>query len=213
MQLTARNMAQTAGPINQLRSVTVTLDFNALITNLQAQRREAAEEQVAAACMALHKAGADFIVVTSGTTSTLTGKAKKRVSLPFLNLGDAAWAEVTASGAVGLLATSYAAKGGIFHPGAARRRFPLLVPADATAAKVDESIFGDLVCGRVTEQVMDVLGAALAELVGAGAKAIILGNTDMTQAADALQQRCTVPLIDSAMAHARAAARRALSGQ
>ena len=84
LQLAAVAAAGTDGPINQLRSVTVTLDFRLLIENLGAGRRDAAEGQVADAVKGLAGAGADFIVVTSGTTSTLTGRARQIVSLPFL---------------------------------------------------------------------------------------------------------------------------------
>ena len=210
MQLEAVRLGGTSGPINQLRSVTVTLDFNLLIANLRAGRKDAAEEQVSEACVALHKAGADFIVVTSGTTSTLTARAKKRISIPFLDLGEAAWAEVATAGPVGLLATTFAVKGGVFHAGASRRRMPLLVPSEETGKKLDDVIFGELVRGEVSASVLQALGAAARELVDAGAASIILGNTDMTQAAAGLRKACPVPLLDSALAHARAAARRAM---
>src|SRR4029077_7137241 len=109
MQLTAVAAAGTGGPINQLRTVTATLDFNLLIANLQAGQPDAAEEQVAAACHALEKAGADFIVVTSGTTSTLTGRARERVSIPFLDLAEACWRQAALAAPVGILSTRYAA--------------------------------------------------------------------------------------------------------
>ena len=88
-------------------------------------------------------------------------------------------------------------------------RAPLLVPSEAAAARMDEAIFGELVCGQVTPNVLAVLGAAAQELVDAGAKTIILGNTDMTQAANELRAACCVPLVDSELAHARAAAPKA----
>jgi aspartate racemase len=207
MQLAACRAAGSSGPINQLRSVTATLDFNQLIENLKAGRRGEAEAQVTAACTALQDAGADFILVTSGTTSTLTARARERVSIPFLDLGEAAWAEVATPGPVGLLATTYAAKGGIFHRDGTR----IILPSEEMNRRVDDAIFGDLVCGQVTPNALAVLREAIEELTQRGAKAIILGNTDMTQAADELRAAARVPLVDAALAHARAAARRALA--
>ena len=67
MQLTAVGLAGTKGPINQLRTATVTLDFNLLVANLQDGRKDAAEEQVAVACRALEAAGVDFVVVSYHT--------------------------------------------------------------------------------------------------------------------------------------------------
>ncbi len=118
MQLTAIAAAETRGPINQLRTVTATLDFNLLVTNLQAGRREAAEEQVAVASQALEAAGSDFVVVTSGTTSTLTTRARQRVSIPFLDLAEACWKQARLPASVGLLCTRYAVAGGIFQAAA-----------------------------------------------------------------------------------------------
>lgn len=203
------------GPINQLRVVTVTLDFKTLIANLQSGRREAAEEQVSAAAAAIEAGGADFIVVTSGTTSTLTALARERVAIPFLDLAESAWADIAAvdSAAVGLLSTRYAAAGGIFQAAATRRGARLILPPPETAERVDKVIFGELVCGLVTDEAVHVLGAGIADLVAHGAGSIILGNTDMTLAADRLRATAPVPLIDSARAHAKASARAAVAGR
>lgn len=215
LQSAAVARAGTSGPINQLRVVTVTLDFNQLITNLQADRLAAAEEQVAATAAALEGGGADFIAVTSGTTSTLTGRARERVSIPFLDLAEAAWDETAAADAatVGLLSTRHAARGGLFQAAAERHGARLITPSSETAARVDDAIFGELILGHVTDGAVEILRDAIAELAALGADAVILGNTDMTLAADRLEEAAKVPLIDSARAHARAAARVALDGR
>jgi aspartate racemase len=211
MQRTACRLAGTSGPINQLRVVTVALDFNLLLANLRAGRRDAAEAQVTEAVVALGAAGAGFVVVTSGTTSTLTGEARKRVSIPFLDLADAALEE-TPDGAVGLLATSYAVAGGLFQAAASARGRKVVLPSADTAARVDRVIFDELVSGNVTEGGLSTLRQAIAELAAAGAGSVILGNTDMSLATDALKPGTGVPLVDASLAHARAAARAALSG-
>jgi aspartate racemase len=212
MQLTAVAAAGMAGPINQLRTVTATLDFNRLITNLQAGQPDAAEEQVAAACHALERAGADFIVVTSGTTSTLTARARQRVSIPFLDLAEACWKQAAPAAPVGLLSTRYAAAGGIFQDAAKRHGAMLVLPSADRAALVDQAIFGELVRGIVSEAGLRVFHDAIEELVESGSTSVILGNTDLTLAADELQRMVNIPLIDAARAHARDAAHAALSG-
>lgn len=213
LQLAALAAAGGEGPINQLRTATVTLDFNRLIVNLQAGQRDAAIDQVTEAVQALAAAGADFVVVTSGTTSTLTGGARRKVSIPFLDLGEATWHEVPAqAGPVGILATSYAAAGGIFQAPAQRHSRTVVLPSQDTQRDADEVIFRELVRGQVSERVISALRAAIAELAQKGAASIILGNTDMSLAAAELQKTSPVPLIDSSRAHARAAARAALAG-
>jgi len=133
--LAALAAAGGEGPINQLRTATVTLDFNRLIVNLQAGQRDAAVDQVTEAVQALAAAGADFVVVTSGTTSTLTVGARKKVSIPFLDLGEATWREVPqATGPVGILATSYAAAGGIFDRRSSSRSASFLTFSGRPAA-------------------------------------------------------------------------------
>jgi len=212
MQTTARSITGTRGPINQLRTVTATLNFNLLVQNLRAGRKDDAEKQVEAACLALQRAGADFVVVTSGTTSTLVQRARRRITIPFLDLADACWAGGTLSGPVGLLCTKYAAAGGVFQEAAARHRTELLLPRPEIVEQVDDVIFGELVCGDVSEKCLRIFGDAIKELVDRGAATVILGNTDMTLAAKDLQDSTRVPLIDAARLHARSAARSALNG-
>ena len=209
MQRTALRLAEADGPINRLRVVTVTLDFHRLITNLKADRIAEAEEQVAAAAVALEAAGADFLVVTSGTTSTLTARAREQVGLQFLDLAEAAWQEVETADRVGLLSTRRAAGGGIFQAAAEARGATLLLPRPETAARLDDVIFGELVHGRVTPAAVQLLQDAVTELADAGAEAVILGNADMTLAAANLTDP-PVPIVDSARAHAQARAYAAL---
>lgn len=213
MQTTARCTTGAGGPVNQLRTVTATLNFNLLVQNLRAGRKDDAEKQVEVACLALERAGADFVVVTSGTTSTLVQRARQRLTIPFLDLADACWAGGALGGPVGLLCTKYAAAGGVFQEAAARRRTELVLPRPETVEEVDNIIFGELVCGDVSERCLRIIGDAIKELGDRGAAAVILGNTDLTLAAKDLQESTRLPLIDAARFHARSAARTALSGR
>jgi aspartate racemase len=212
MQLAAVSAGHSDGPINQLKTVTVTIDFNALINNLRDGRREAAEDQVAAACQMLYAAGSDFIVVTSGTTSTLTTRARQQVSIPFLDIAEACWKQGSPINPVGLLSTRYAAAGGIFQKAASRRGTTLILPAAETAIRVDQTIFDELVRGKVSDTGLSVFRNAIDELIDRGAASIILGNTDLTLVQAELQESAKAPLIDAALLHARYAAHWALKG-
>jgi aspartate racemase len=209
MQLAAAEAAGIDGPINRLRSVVATLDFHLLIENLQAGKRADAEAQVTEAIETLARAGADFIVVTSGTTSTLAGPARERVTLPLLDLAASCFKPTPPAAPVGLLATGYTVTAGQFDAAAGAK---LIVPKDKTQQRVDKAIFGDLVRGNPSRASIDVFREALAELAAAGARSVILGNTDLTLVCDELKKTSAVPLIDSTTAHARDAARAALSG-
>jgi aspartate/glutamate racemase len=209
MQLAAVEAGGADGPINQLRSVVATLDFHLLIENLRAGKRADAETQVTEAIEILARAGADFIVVTSGTTSTLAGPARERVKLPFLDLAASCFKPKPPATPTGLLATGYTVKAGQFDATAGAR---LIVPKEKTQQRVDQAIFGDLVRGNPSRATVDIFREALSELAAAGAKSIVLGNTDLTLVCDELKKTSAVPLIDSTTAHARDAARAALSG-
>jgi aspartate racemase len=180
-----------------LRTVTATLDFNLLVANLQAGQIEAAEEQVAAVAQTLQTAGCDFIVITSGTTSTLTKLARQRVSIPFLDLAVACFKAPRPDGPIGLLSTSYAAAGGLFQAAAARRGATLIVPPPATTKRVDNAIFSELVRGEPSDACVQIFRNTIDELSASGATSVILGNTDLTLVADDLQKTVAVPLIDS----------------
>lgn len=212
MQLAAVAAANSNGPINQLRVLTATLDFRELIANLMTGLVDAAERQVAAAVETLEAGGADFVVVTSGTTSTLTRLAHERTSMHFLDLAAAAWGEVADVRTCGVLCTRRATAGGIFQRVADQRGVQLLESTPPVAGHVDEVIFGELVHGEVSESGLRVLQDGINDLVDRGAEIVILGNTDMTLALAELTASTQVPLVDSATAHARAAAHAALHG-
>lgn len=212
MQRTAVAAAGTPGPINQLRSVTVTLDFNQLITNLKCGHRDAAEEQVAVAASALEAAGSDFVVITSGTTSTLAGRAYQRVSIPFTDIAVACWKQDRPQSPVGLLSTRTAVVGGIFQAAAQDNGATIILPNAERAARIDQIIFDELVLGIISNESIVCLADAISELAEQGARSIILGNTDMTLAARELRAKSKLPLIDAALAHARDAAHIALTG-
>jgi aspartate racemase len=209
MQLAAAETGRADGPINQLRTVVATLDFHLLIENLRGDRRAEAEAQVTEAIETLARAGADFLVITSGTTSTLAGPGRERTGLPLLDIAAACFKPKPPVSPVGLLATGYTVKAGQFDTAAGTK---LIAPKDKTQQRVDQAIFGDLVRGNPTRASIDVFREALAELTAAGAKSIILGNTDLTLIAGELGKTSAVPLIDSTTAHARDAARAALTG-
>jgi aspartate racemase len=215
MQQTAAATMGSSGPINRLRSITVTLDFAALVARLAAGDVSAAEQQVTEAARAIHAGGADFLVVTSGTTSTLAAPAQAELGLPILELADAACSAFASLGGTvaGLLSTRRAASAGRF-PSAAEVHGVQLVPLSPRAAEaVDSAIFSDLVYGRMPAGCADVLRDAMAELASEGADAIIVGNTDMSLWIDSLQDGSPVTLVDAARAHARAAATAALTGR
>lgn len=80
------------------------------------------------------------------------------------------------------------------------------------ASQIDEIIFSELILGSVTNGGLQVLREAVAALAGDGAELVILGNSDMALAVEQLRADAPIPVIDSARAHARAAAHTALHG-
>src|SRR6185437_12102221 len=112
-------------------------------------------------------------------TSTLTTRARERVSLPFLDIAEACLREATPAGPIGLLCTSYTTAGGMFDAAAKRRGATLIVSPTDTAARVDQAIFGELVRGETSDAGLRVFHDAIEELANSGATSIILGNTDL----------------------------------
>ncbi|MFO7893563.1 MAG: amino acid racemase [Longimicrobiales bacterium] len=111
---------------------------------------------------------------------------------------------------VGLLGTRFTMEED-FYRGRLEERHGLdvLVPPDPDRAAVHRVIYEELVLGRILEASRDEYRRIVEELVRAGAEGVILGCTEiglLLKPGDA-----SVPLFDTALIHAEAAAAAALA--
>lgn len=160
----------------------------------------------------LKGAGADFYVIACNTVHTAYARIASQVDLPCIHIVDAAAEEVLRHGfgKVGLLGSGYTMKGTYFT-GRLRDEYGLevIIPEGANFENLHNALYQELTKRIFRPETREKFRAAMDDLAERGAQAIILGCTEFGMLVS--QEDCRVPLVDTTIAHAKAAARLAMS--
>jgi aspartate racemase len=201
------------GGLHSAQLVLVSVDFHHIERMQSAGEWRAAGERLAECARALAAGGAECIVICANTMHKVAPQIEAAVRLPLLHVVDATGAAVRRAGftKVGLLGTRYT-MAEPFYKDRLRERFNLevLIPDEGDRAEANRIIFEELVRGQVLEASRVVMRQIMARLVERGAQGIILGCTEFSLLlgdADA-----SVPLFDTTLLHAQAAADWSLAG-
>ncbi|SFC74631.1 aspartate racemase [Polaromonas sp. OV174] len=211
-------MHQAAGrvlssPIS-FRSVMVTPDFSILIQAAKSGDTAAASESIVQGAKDAAAAGADFIVIGSNTGSTFADAVAAQSGLPVLGIAETVIATAREKNfrRIGLVSTRQTARSRMYQALGAASSIEFFPPSPALADAVDSLIFQELAQGKTSaaghQLVLDVIEWFRSQ----EADAVVLACTDLTlltmdPASTAL------PLLDSTLLHARAAAALAVQGR
>jgi aspartate racemase len=200
------------GGLHSARCLMWSFDF-AEIEALQHQGDwDAATAKMIEAARALERAGADFVVICSNTMHRMADAVQAAIGIELLHIADPAAEAVKRSGmsTVGLLGTAFTMEQE-FYRGRLQTRHGLavLIPSDEDRRIVHDIIYHELVQGVVKEASREAYRGVIARLVGQGAKAIILGCTEIMLLVR--PEDSAVPLFDTTRLHAEAAVERSLA--
>lgn len=200
------------GGLHSARLVLYSLDFH----EIEALQRQgdwaAAGTLLADAARRLESAGADFLLLCTNTMHKVADTIEAASALPLLHIADPTAAAIQAAGLqrVGLLGTRFTMEQPFYRQRLEDRHgIQVLVPDEPDRAEVHRVIYEELCRGVVSEVSRQAYRQVISRLVARGAQAVILGCTEiglLVRADDA-----EVPLFDTCVLHAQAAAERALS--
>ena len=200
------------GGLHSARLVLYSLDFH----EIEALQRQgdwaAAGTLLADAARHLESAGADFLLLCTNTMHKVADAIEAASALPLLHIADPTAAAIQAAGLqrVGLLGTRFTMEQPFYRQRLEDRHgIQVLVPDEPDRAEVHRVIYEELCRGVVSEASRQAYRKVISRLVARGAQAVILGCTEiglLVRADDA-----EVPLFDTCVLHAQAAAKRALS--
>lgn len=200
------------GGLHSARLVLYSLDFH----EIEALQRQgdwaAAGTLLADAARRLESAGADFLLLCTNTMHKVADAIEAASALPLLHIADPTAAAIQAAGLqrVGLLGTRFTMEQPFYRQRLEDRHgIQVLVPDEPDRAEVHRVIYEELCQGVVSEVSRQAYRQVITRLVARGAQAVILGCTEiglLVRADDA-----EVPLFDTCVLHAQAAAERALS--
>ena len=194
------------GGLHSARLVLYSVDFAEIERFQHAGDWEAAAATLAQAARRLEGAGADFVVLCTNTMHRVAGAIEAAVDIPLLHIADATGQAIRRAGfgTVGLLGTRFTMEQD-FYRGRLQERHGLtvLTPPEADRELVHRVIYQELCVGDVVDASRAGYRQVMADLVGRGAQAIILGCTEIGLLVGA--DDAPVPLFDTTLLHAREA--------
>lgn len=167
---------------------------------------EKSGEVLAAAAAGLEGAGADMIVICTNTMHKVAPQIQAAVSIPVVHIADAAADALIAGGIskAALLGTKYTMTQDFYKGRLAGRGIEMLIPEEKDIELVNAVIFHELCLGIISERSREELRRILEDLAGKGARAAVLGCTELGLL---LRQEDTrLPLFDTTVIHAARAA-------
>jgi len=186
------------------RVVLVSVDIGEIDPLMHAGRWDEAARLVSRDALAVEAAGADVFVLACNSLHTVWEPIVDGLSIPTIHIADAAADELNGHRRVALLGTPWTMELPFFRERLSERGFDVVVPAAADRERLGRTVFDELSHGIVRDETR----AYYVDLIGRLAvDAVVLACTEMTL----LELQVDVPLVDTALAHARAAVDYALN--
>lgn len=183
--------------------IRVVMDMNPRVPNRHLET-DAAGRELARMAVGLRDAGAEVLAMPCNTAHVQRSAIEQASGLSLVDMLDAAVAEARDEGArrIGVLSTPLARA--LYAERLRTAGLPIVALSPLGQEALMEAIF-QVKAGDLSDQVEDVMVAAAAELVEAGAEAIIAGCSEVPIVLD--PGRVAAPLIDATEALARACVR------
>jgi aspartate racemase len=200
------------GGLHSAKSILYSVDFAEIEALQHAGRWDAAQSILVQAAQSLELAGVDLVIICTNTMHKLADGVAASMTVPLLHIADPTAGAVLAAGidTVGLLGTRFTMEEEFYRKRLEDRYgLRVLIPDAVQRRTVHDIIYTELCLGRIRESSRQVYVRIIDDLVGRGARGVILGCTEVGLLVRA--DGCPVPVFDTARIHAEAAVDAALT--
>ena len=206
-----RLVAERLGGLHSAKILLSSVDFAPLEALMRAGDWDEIGRLLAHEAVVLEEAGAGVLLLCTNTMHKVAETLESAVRIPLLHIADVTGAAVRGAGLerVGLLGTRFTMAEDFYAARLARLGIDVLTPPADERALVDRVIFQELCRGQLLDSSRAAYVQVMRDLVTRGADGIVLACTEIgLLLGDA---PFPVPLFDTAVLHARAAADLALA--
>ena len=209
-QVVNETVKEALGGLHSAKILLYSVDFDEIERCQSAGEWDKSADILADAARRLETAGADFIVICTNTMHKVAAQVRQRVTVPLLHIAEATARELRAADVdtVALLGTSYTMTQDFYVDVLKREGFHVQIPEGEAIGQVNSVIFDELCVGVQREESKQLLLREIDKLQARGAQGVILGCTELGLLIHA--EDLAIPVFDTALIHARAAARLAL---
>ena len=205
-QIINEAIAKRLGGNHSAKCFMYSFDF-AEIEKLQ----KASDWKQATVCMiqaarSLERGGAEFLVICTNTMHKMADEVQQSIGIPLLHIVDAVADQVVQRKhrKIGLLGTMFTMEEAFYRERLSNRyKLEVLIPEKSDRQIVHQTIYNELVSGKIVSSSREEYKRIIASLVAKGAEAIILGCTEIGLLIKSTDS--TVPLFDTTKIHALAA--------
>ncbi len=165
------------------------------------------------ALRALHRAGADFGLISTNTMHMVFDEVQARVDMPLLSIVETTALAICKAGVktVGLLGTVFTMRESFFRDGLKRAGIDVLVPSEGDQLQINHVIYHELCRGEIREESRRAIRQVIDGLGHSGAQGVVLGCTELPLLIRS--EDCELPLFDTTVLHAQRALEYATSAE
>ena len=209
-QVINETVKETLGGLHSAKILMYSVDFEEIERCQSSGQWEESAAILSDAAMRLEAAGADFIVICTNTMHKVAPEIQKRITVPVLHIAEATAMKLKEAGItkVGLLGTAYTMREDFYAEVIRRNGIEVLVPKEEEIETVNSIIFQELCLGEIHDQSRTKVLHIIEALRQNGAQGVILGCTELGLLIHS--EDTDLPVFDTALIHARAAAFAAL---
>jgi aspartate racemase len=199
------------GGVHSAKLLLYSIDFDEFKTLADAGEWGKLTEWLAGIAQRLQIAGAEAIVLCAVTLHLIITELEQLVQIPIIHVADATVSELRTQDIrkVALLGTKFTMEAAFFKDKLLQQGIEVMIPDADERQCIHQTIFDELDRGLLLKETKVRYLAILQKLIAKGAEAVILGCTEIPLLIK--PEDCTVPVFDTTLIHARAAARFALS--
>lgn len=187
------------------------VDFDEVRALQLAEDWDGAGRLLADAGRRLAASGADAVLICTNLMHKVAPAVEAAIDVPLLHIADAVAEEALAQGvdALGLLGTDWVMRERFYADRLAGHGIQTVTPDEPDRGIVDRVIFDELTRGIIRDESRAEYARIIEQLAARGAQAVVLACTEIGLLIG--DDDSPIPVIDSAHAHAAAAARLALA--
>lgn len=199
------------GGLHSAKILLYSVDFFEIEALMSRGEWDQAADLLGGVARRLEQAGADCVLICTNTLHKVAPQVQSQITVPLLHIAEAAADSLLARGVtrVGLLGTKYTMTQEFYRDKLVARGIEVIIPEGDEIELVNRVIFDELCLGIVKEDSRAAYLSVIDNLKSRGAGAILLGCTELGLIVS--QEDVTLPLFDTTVIHAKAAADFALT--
>ena len=201
-----RIVQRKAGPRASAPLLIESLDFSTLCELLEEEDWQRAGDVLVESAQRLATAGAGALVIAANSMHKVYDRVAGAIDIPVIHVADCVGARMKADNRLtaALLGTRNVVTGSFYRQRLVAQGIDLMPPDMKLVDEVDRIIYEELVTGKVTRDAERTLKSIITIKEQEGAKAIILGSTELNLVVDV--DANVLPIYDSTRIHAERAA-------